>query len=111
MKDPRFLEYVLKDVLEHIRNITYKHMFGGYGIYKNGIIFAIIAWDQLYFKVDERTVDAYKKLGSEHFTYERGGKTASLHYWTVPEEIMSDKEKIKEWVEEAVGVSRKSKKK
>ena len=40
-----FHEYVIGDVLGHISGITSRKMFGGYGIYLDGVIFAIITDD------------------------------------------------------------------
>jgi len=45
-----FVTYVIEDVLGDIPGITSRAMFGGYGIYRDGIIFSLIAFNQLYFK-------------------------------------------------------------
>ena len=47
-----YLEYIMEILAPH-SEMTSKPMFGGHGIYKNGIIVAFIAYDELYFKVDE----------------------------------------------------------
>ncbi len=105
-KNSEFHDYVVYDVLGGISNITSKKMFSGFGIYKDGIIFAIIADGDLYFRTDEKTRPDFKKYGSEAFSYPRAGKTAVLkNYWRVPEEIMEDKERVFDWVEEAVRAS------
>ncbi len=44
-----FDDYVVHDVLGHIDGISARAMFGGHGIYKDGVIFAIIAYDELFF--------------------------------------------------------------
>jgi len=85
-------------------------MFGGYGIYKNGIIFAIIAHDELYFKVDQSNIDLYKKQGSEAFTFETKGKVSTMiSYWKVPLIIMEDETQLKDWVEQSYNISLKNK--
>ena len=38
------------EILAPHGKMTSKSMFGGHGIYKNGIIVAFIAYDELYFK-------------------------------------------------------------
>jgi len=111
-KQNEFLTFVLKDVLSEIQGITSRFMFGGYGIYKDGIIFALIAFDQLYFKVGESNRSDYVAMGSEPFVYEfKRHKKTTMPYWLVPDEIMHDKEKIREWVNKSVEVSRTDKKK
>jgi TfoX/Sxy family transcriptional regulator of competence genes len=39
----QYCEYVVHDVLGHIKGITARAMFGGYGLYLDGAIFGIIA--------------------------------------------------------------------
>lgn len=100
-----YLNYVLQDVLGHIEGVLAKPMFGGYGLYRNGIIFGIIAYQQLYFKVDETSLPDYKRLGSEPFIYEAKGKKIALSYWLVPESVMEDPDHIEGWVEESLRIS------
>jgi len=86
-------------------------MFSGHGIYKDGLIFAIIADGALYFKADEKAEPDFKKYGSEPFIYPmKNGKATTLSYWLLPEEIMEDREVFPDWVERAVGASRRAKK-
>lgn len=107
-----FLEYVLEDVLGGIEGITSKRMFGGYNLYLEGVIFAIIVSDELYFKVDDTNKADYVTVGSRPFVYDgykdRGPMT--MPYWTVPEEIMSDREMVYDWVMTSAEISKKTKK-
>ena len=47
-----FVEFVV-DQLREAGTITYKKMFGEYGIYCDGKIFALICGDQFYVKITE----------------------------------------------------------
>ena len=71
MKLTEFADYILNDLLIDIEGITAKRMFRGYGIYQHGIIFALIANDELYFKVDDTNKHQYQKYHSKPFTYSR----------------------------------------
>jgi DNA transformation protein and related proteins len=107
-----FHDYVVRDLMEHIPHIASRRMFGGYGIYYDGIFFALIAEGALYFKVDVETVGRYTALGSSPFRYsakDRGQVT--LSYYEVPEEIREERETLEEWVEDAVAAAKRSKKK
>ena len=105
-----FHEYIMQDLLHHIPGISSRAMFGGYGIYKDGFIFALIADDELYFKVDELNIAGFEKAGSEPFTYERGGHPRTeMPYWKVPADVMEDRELIAVWVDKSVAASRRSK--
>jgi len=102
----------LGDLFGDMDNITSKRMFGGYGVYKDGHIFAIITSDgELYFKVDEELKKKFKKHGSKPFVYtgHKNRGPVEMPYWTLPEEIMEDREELTEWVETSTEVSRSSK--
>jgi len=98
-----FHDYIIHDVLGHIPHITSRKMFGGYGVYHEGIIFAIIAEDELYFKVADHNRAEYERRGSRPFTYtgHKNRKPTVMSYWLVPEEIMNDAELVEQWLFDA----------
>lgn len=49
---PEYVEYVT-DQMRDAGNITYRKMFGEYGVYCDGKIFALICDDQLFLKITE----------------------------------------------------------
>jgi len=110
MKNDEFAEYVLGDVLGDIPGVTSRKMFGGWGIYKDGTFFALIADGGLYFKVDDSTRKNYEALGSKPFVYDSRGKKVTMSYWLLPEEIIEDKDVLFEWVEKSVAAGRNNKK-
>ncbi|MFW9854258.1 MAG: TfoX/Sxy family protein [Candidatus Thorarchaeota archaeon] len=105
-----YLDYIINDVFKDFEGITYKAMFGGYGIYKNQVIFAIIVDGELFFKVGSKNRADFKLYDTHPFIYERKGKKIAMSYWTLPEEIMNDKETLQVWIDRAVEVSLESKK-
>lgn len=108
-RDETFHEYVM-DALGEIPGITSRAMFSGYGIYKDGLIFGIIADGALYFKADTETHADFEAYGSTPFTYPmKSGKKTTLSYWLVPEEVLEDRETLSEWVENAHGASARAK--
>jgi DNA transformation protein len=90
-------------------DIKSRRMFGGYGIYKNGIITGIIVDNELYFKTDEITALDYKSKNSFPFTYDSKGKIVQLSYWNVPDDVIEDKNLLEEWFNKAWQVSLNSK--
>lgn len=111
-KDSSFHEYVMADLFKDISGITSRSMFGGYGYYKDGLIFAIIADGELYFKVDDGNRADYEQAGSHPFVYEMGNhKSTTMSYWLLPEDVMEDKDKLRQWIDKAVEASIRSKKK
>ncbi len=105
----QFVEYV-RELLEPFGTITYKAMFGGFGIYKNGIIFAIIAENELYFKADARVGAIFEQQGSEQFSYDtKKGKRVSMCYWRIPPEVLDDTGMLAEWCDLAYGAATRGK--
>ena len=102
----RFVDYVVDDLLGEVEGARAKAMFGGYGIYKGDVFFAIIADDELYYKADASTQTDFKALGSQPFQYSRKDKSAvTMSYWKLPAEILDDRERLAEWTERAVRVA------
>lgn len=109
-KDTSFYKYIVEEILENIPGIQSRSMFGGWGIFKDGIFFALIADGALYFKVDENNKKDYEEFGSEPFVYTAKGKSMTMSYWNLSEEIMNDREKLIEWVDKSVSVALRTKK-
>ena len=103
---------MLNDLFSDVDGITSKSMFGGYGYYKNGVIFGMIANGKLYFKVNEESKTEYAKYNSQPFIYHgKSGKQVSMGYWELPADIMEDKDELHDWIDKAYHVSLASKKK
>ncbi len=102
MEQNEFLEYIMHDALAQVQDLTAKRMFGGYGLYKADLFFAIIADKRLFFKVTAETKPLYTATGSEPFKYKRQDKEIVMDtYWEVPAEVLEDQKKIAQWVEAA----------
>ncbi|MCH8821713.1 TfoX/Sxy family protein [Patescibacteria group bacterium] len=111
-KDDSFHDYVMMEVFRDIDGITSKHMFGGWGIYLDGVFFALIGDGQIFFKVDESNRSDYEKHGSKPFVYTgHKGKDVTLSYWELPAEIMEDRDELEKWIEKSVKAQINSKNK
>lgn len=105
-----FAQYVQNDLLAAF-DVTARAMFGGYGIYKDGIFFALIVDDELYFKVDDSTKIRYEKYGSEPFTYSKGKhKPVTMSYYVVPADIIENEKTLLQWANTAYQIALGAKK-
>ena len=105
-----YANYIL-DILLPLGNMRARKMFGGFGIYKNGIFFALIINNILYFKVDVTNQSDYESFGSKPFTYtNKNDKLVSMSYWEVPIDILENQNKLEQWVEKAVQAAQRVKK-
>lgn len=78
-------------------------MFGGHGLYHQGLMFALVVDGRLFFKVDEQTVGDFERRGLGPFTYESRGKVTSLKYREAPPEVMDEPDQMTPWARQAHG--------
>lgn len=91
-KDASFVEYVVEDLFAYLQGtISARSMFGGYGVYRDGVMFGLVADGALYFKVtDSGDVEQYRAMGSGPFVYHKQGKPQELSYYYIPEEVQEN---------------------
>lgn len=99
-----FLAFVL-DQLGPLGPVVPQHMFGGVGLYHQGLFFGIVADDTLYFKVDDLTRPRYQAAGSAAFDPYHDGR-ASFRYFTVPIQVLEDRDALSAWARDAVAAGR-----
>ena len=109
-KENEFVEYVL-DLFGPWGPVKAKAMFGGFGIYRNNLMFGLIADEMLYLKTDEKTRSAFESKGLPPFTYEKKGNKFSMSYYQAPEEALEDPEEMAVWAEKAYGAAVRANKK
>lgn len=110
MSSKEFAKYI-EEILDQFGPIKTKPMFGGYGVYKSDLIFAIIVDNELYFKADPNTAEYFKSEGSRPFSYDsKKGKTVSMSYFLVLPEILEDEELLQKWFDMAYKSALQSKK-
>lgn len=103
---PGYKQFVL-DQLEPAAPITAKAMFGGIGLYAYEFFFAILAYDRLYFKVDDTNRPDFEQAGMEPFQPFSDGRT--MAYYEVPVEVLEDQDELRGWAEKAIAVARRAK--
>uniref|UniRef100_A0A832H4D2 TfoX family protein n=1 Tax=Oscillatoriales cyanobacterium SpSt-402 TaxID=2282168 RepID=A0A832H4D2_9CYAN len=108
MSSKAFCELVVNQ-LNHVAPVTARAMFGGYGLYINGIMFALIANDTLYFKVDDSNREDFVALGMQPFMYEGKHKPIQMSYYQLPDEVYNHPAQLMIWVEKAHAVARQAK--
>lgn len=97
-----YTEYVL-ELLEGFGPLEVKRMFGGAGLYRDGVMFAILDNDALYVRVDDALQAELAVRGSVPWTYSNkpDGRGPNMAYWRLPDTAADDPE-------DAVAIARKS---
>jgi DNA transformation protein and related proteins len=100
-KDRSYLDFILHDVLKDISKVSAKAMFGGWGLYLDGIIFGVVIDGEFYVKVADADRDRLKRLGSSPFAYRRQRREVTLPYWLVPSPLLDEPENLVELIRRA----------
>ena len=101
----------IKDQLAGFGPVTIRNMFGGAGVYADGVMFAILSNDILYLKADEASARAFAAEGMGPFTYQPAGKPpVAMSYWEVPPRLLEEPDELAEWAREAHRIAYASKK-
>ena len=97
-----FFEFV-QDQLSQWSEIDKKRMFGVLGIYREGLMFGIIAKNKFYLKVDETNKKKFIDAGSESLkVFKNNSEVPS--YYELPADILENAEAFTEWAEEAYAI-------
>jgi DNA transformation protein len=88
VKDNSFLTLVL-DQLHDFGEVYARVMFGGHGLYRNRVFFAIVYDGRLYFKTDDRSRGRYLEFGMKPFRPTLGRRCVVTskflaRFWRVP---------------------------
>jgi DNA transformation protein and related proteins len=102
-----FVDFVVEN-LQPLGAVSARRMFGGYGIFLDGLMFGLIADDQLYLKADDGNRAAYEAQDLQPFTYAGKGRTITMSYREAPSEAFDDPEVLCDWARQAHAAARRS---
>lgn len=91
-----FVDYVV-ELMAGWAGVRVRKMFGGYGVYREELMFALIADDQLYFKTDAANEAEFKRAGSRPFIYVSGTRTVQMSYWSASESSLESAVEMHDW--------------
>ena len=92
------LDY-LRELFSAFAPVTFRAMFGGHGVYRDGVILAIVIDGAPYLKVDDHSRAAFQAEDCEPFMYEARGKRIPMRYWSVPAEAMDSPQAFLPWAQ------------
>ena len=99
----------LIDQLAGFGSVTIRRMFGGGGVYRDGLMFGLVDDDILYLKADATSQPDFEAVGSTAFVYQPGnGKAVQMSYWRAPETCMDDQAELLHWCGIAVQATKRT---
>ncbi len=91
----------------HSGPVAVRRLFGGAGIYADGLMFGLMADSVIYLKVDEQSIPVFQREGMGPFTYGHGGKRVIMPYWRMPDRLYDDPDELARWAEGALAAARR----
>ena len=102
-----FAEF-LREQLAPLGRVTMRRMFGKTGVFCDGLMFAMVTDDTLYFRVDDHNRATFKEAQSfPPLNYEKKGCTIDLSFWRAPERLFDEPDELVAWARAALAAARR----
>ena len=101
-----FIAY-LHELLEPAGKVSARAMFGGHGVYVDGIIIGIVVEGRLYLKADALSEPRFIATGNAPFMYPSPKGPMAMSYWSIPEEALDSSEAMGPWARLALEAARR----
>jgi DNA transformation protein len=98
----------LGEAFAPLGHVAVRRMFGKTGVFCDGLMFAMVADDLLYFRVDGQNREAFAEAGSlPPLNYEKKGQTIDLAFWRAPERLLDEPDELVAWARIALTAARR----
>jgi DNA transformation protein and related proteins len=98
----------LKALFEPFGSITVKRMFGGAGIYAEGLCFGIELKGEVFLKTDALSQADFSAVGSTPFVYVAKGQSRPTSYWSLPAAAHEDGDELRRWARAGLEAARRA---
>ena len=88
------------------RTVATRAMFGGHGVYVDGLFVAIVDDDVLYLRADDRNRAEFSALGLSPFAYTtKDGSRHEMSYHRAPDDALESAHAMAPWARSALGAA------
>ncbi len=104
-KPTPFVEHVV-EMMRRFGPVSARAMFGGWGLYHDGVFFALILDEVLYLKADDANDAEFDARGLEPCVYPmKSGESITMRYRRAPEDALESAEVMARWAKSAYGAA------
>ncbi|CAH0525586.1 TfoX/Sxy family DNA transformation protein [Vibrio hippocampi] len=86
-----------------------RSMFGGFGIFIDDTMFALVVNDRIHIRADKSTATKFQQLAYHPYVYQKRGFPVVTNYFALPDAYWQTPEKIIEYAKEALQVAKQAK--
>jgi DNA transformation protein len=104
LEDPDYLQ----EIFAGFGPVSVRRMFGGVGIFRDGLMIALVADGELYLKADAETAPSFEADKMRPFTYGKGKKRVVMSYWRLPDRLLDDTDELAVWARAAMGAAKRA---
>jgi DNA transformation protein len=91
---------LLEEKLAPLGDVTSRKMFGGYGIFKSGSMFALVTSEGVaHLKVDESNLAKFEKAESKQH--------GRMPYYEIPVSVLKNTRSLRSWATASLAVAKK----
>jgi DNA transformation protein len=102
-----FAEF-LREQLAPLGRVSMRRMFGKTGVFCDGLMFAMVTDDTLYFRVDDHNRAAFGEAAAfPPLNYAKGGRIIDLAFWRAPERLWDEPDELVAWARTALAAARR----
>ena len=96
----------LREQLAPLGRLSLRRMFGKTGVFCDGVMFAVVTENTLYFRVDDHNREIFKEASSSPpLNYAKGGAMIDLSFWRVPERLFDEPDELITWARAALAAA------
>ena len=104
------LASLVQELLQSWAPVRVRPMFGGCGLFRDDLMFAIISDDELFLKADAHSEPDFEGYGLQPFVYHKQGKPVTMSFRQAPAELFDDPEVAMDWAQRAWEAALRSRK-
>jgi len=98
----------LREQLAPLGRLSLRRMFGKTGVFCDGVMFAMVTDNTMYFRVDDHNREIFKEAeSSPPLNYAKQGATIDLSFWRVPERLFDEPEELVAWARAALAAAQR----
>jgi DNA transformation protein len=98
----------LKELFSAFGPVSIHRMFGGAGIFADGLMIALVSDGEIFLKADRQTIPTLEAGGSRPFTYGRKNRRVAMSYWRLPDRLLDDPEELGNFARAALGAAHRA---